>query len=59
MSFVKQDIDQLKQNGFNGIRLGIMWSGLEPNKDTFNDTYLDEMTKIVNAAGDAGIYTLI
>lgn len=30
MSFVKEDIDKLKENGFNAIRLGIMWPGLEP-----------------------------
>lgn len=41
MSFSKEDIDKLRQNGFNAIRLGIMWSGLQPTKDTFNDTYLD------------------
>lgn len=28
MSFVKEDIDNLKKNGFNGIRLGIMWPGV-------------------------------
>lgn len=36
-----------------------MWSGLEPTKDQFNDTYLQELGNIVNAAGDAGIYTLL
>mgnify|MGYP000990090102 CR=1 FL=1 len=28
MSFVKEDVDKLKQNGFNAIRLGIMWPGV-------------------------------
>ena len=28
MSFVKEDIDKLKENGFNAIRLGIMWPGV-------------------------------
>ena len=36
-----------------------MWAGVEPKKDWYNQTYLDEMVKIVNAAGQAGIYTLI
>lgn len=52
-------MEKLRQNGFNAIRLGIMWSGLEPTKDQFNDTYLQELGNIVNAAGDAGIYTLL
>jgi endoglycosylceramidase len=59
MSFAKEDIQKLKQNGFNAIRLGIMWQGLQPEKDKFNDTYLQELGNIVNAAGDAGIYTLL
>lgn len=28
MSFVKEDIDKLKADGFNAIRLGIMWPGV-------------------------------
>lgn len=28
MSFVKEDVEKLKQNGFNAIRLGIMWPGV-------------------------------
>lgn len=28
MSFVQEDIDKLKENGFNAIRLGIMWPGV-------------------------------
>lgn len=36
-----------------------MWAGVEPKKDWYNQTYLDEMVKIVNAAGKAGIYTMI
>ena len=28
MSFVKEDIDRLILNGFNAIRLGIMWPGV-------------------------------
>lgn len=58
-SFSKEDINNLTQSGFNAIRLGIMWSGLEPTKDQFNDTYLQELVKIVNTAGGAGIYTLL
>jgi hypothetical protein len=36
-----------------------MWAGVEPKKDWYNQTYLDEMVNIVNAAGKAGIYTII
>jgi len=50
-SFGPEDIQILKDNGFNSIRLGLMWAGVEPKKDWYNQTYLDEMVKIVNAAG--------
>jgi len=25
----------------NGVRLGAMWAGIEPTKDTYNTTYLE------------------
>lgn len=40
-SFNSEDIQILKQNGFNAIRLGLMWAGVEPKKDWYNQTYLD------------------
>jgi len=29
----------------------MMWAGLEPTKDWYNETYLQEMVNIVNKAG--------
>jgi len=40
-SFGPEDIQILKDNGFNSIRLGLMWAGVEPKKDWYNQTYLD------------------
>jgi hypothetical protein len=34
--------------GFNGIRLGMMWAGVEPIEDTYNETYLDIMEDLIN-----------
>lgn len=45
--------------GFNGIRLGMMWAGVQPRKDFYNETYLDTMQQLINMAGKHGIYTLI
>lgn len=42
-SFCEEDMLKLKQWGFNGIRLGMMWAGVEPTPNTYNETYLDEM----------------
>lgn len=43
----------------NGVRLGAMWAGVEPKKDWYNETYLEEMVKFVNELGKHGIYTLV
>lgn len=45
--------------GFNVIRLGTMWSGLEPEEGKFNQTYLDILSEIVNQAGKYGIHTIL
>lgn len=49
----------LKQWGFNVVRLGLMWSGLMPAKDYVNQTYLDEIVTIVNNLASYGIYVII
>ena len=36
-----------------------MWTGLMPAKNTINETYLNEMTKIVNTLASFGMYTII
>ena len=58
-SFSQEDIDNLKSWGQNIIRLGVMWSGLEPQNGVYNQTYLDNIIQIINNAGSQGIYTLI
>lgn len=49
----------LKHWGFNSVRLGVMWSGLMPQKDTVNQTYLDEIVTIVDNLASFGMYTII
>eukprot|EP00767_Chilomastix_cuspidata_P003716 gnl/Chilomastix_cuspidata/384.p1 GENE.gnl/Chilomastix_cuspidata/384~~gnl/Chilomastix_cuspidata/384.p1 ORF type:complete len:533 (-),score=181.80 gnl/Chilomastix_cuspidata/384:1445-3019(-) len=59
MSFTQEDVDFLQLNGFNIIRLGVMFPGTYPGRNAFNETYLDEIESIVNMAGKAGIYSLL
>lgn len=59
MSLSKEDIKLLQGWGMNVIRLGVMWPGVMPEKGSVNQTYLQEMTSIVSALADAGIYTLV
>ncbi|EGG17200.1 hypothetical protein DFA_08187 [Cavenderia fasciculata] len=58
-SLCQEDIDNLVSWGFNAIRLGVMWPGVEPERDEFNQTYVNVMKGIVDTLGDNGIYTII
>jgi endoglycosylceramidase len=40
-------VTNLRNWGFNVVRLGLMWSGLMPERDVINQTYLNEMVNIV------------
>lgn len=53
------DIEKLQEWGMNFMRLGVMWEGVEQERGVYNDTYLDELTSLVDRLGEAGIYTLI
>ena len=52
-------IDNLKDWGFNSVRLGVMWSGLRPDYKTVNSTYLNIIMKIINDLSERGIYVII
>ena len=58
-SFSVEDADLIASMGFNTIRLGVLWAGLEPVKGEFNMTYLDMVEEIVIMAGERGIYSLL
>ena len=34
-------IATIAQGGFNVVRLGVMWTGVEPEKGQINHTYVD------------------
>ncbi|CAL8072926.1 unnamed protein product [Calicophoron daubneyi] len=48
-----------KNLGFNVVRLGLMWSGVMPLKSTVNQTYLEEIEKIVDLCEKYGLYVLL
>lgn len=54
-----QDIAQLQEWGFNAVRLGVMWPGLEPVKGQYNYTYLALVKTLVQNLGKAGIYAIL
>jgi endoglycosylceramidase len=40
-------LDDLEKSGMNVVRLGTMWSGVEPIEGVYNDTYIDILRNIV------------
>lgn len=50
---------QFSKWGFNCIRLGIIWDGLEPEPGKYNEEYLLEIDKRIKWAGENGIYVFL
>jgi len=59
LSLTDKDIDDLIRWGLNFVRLGVMWEAVERAPGVYNDTYLDEVEKLINKMGEKGIYTLV
>ena len=58
-SFSEDDAKLMASMGYNTIRLGVLWAGLEPVEGEYNMTYLDMVEEIVVMAGERGIYSLL
>eukprot|EP00659_Diplonema_papillatum_P001197 gene1197-1856_t len=57
-SVVADDFKMMQDAGVNWIRLGAMWPGVEPEKGSYNQTYLRILRDISEEAATFGIYTL-
>jgi endoglycosylceramidase len=55
----RADLAQMTRLGFNLMRLPLSWSLLEPQRGSFNQTYLDRVSQIVDWARDQHIYVLV
>ncbi|MEN8117963.1 MAG: cellulase family glycosylhydrolase [Bacteroidota bacterium] len=54
-----ETFEQFKSWGFNVIRLGIIWDGLEPEPGKYNEEYLKEIDKRIQWAADNDIYVYL
>merc|ERR1712215_384721 len=50
---------QMSEWGFNVVRLGSMWSGVEPEEGVVNETYIGVLKDIVQGLASQGIYTYL
>ncbi len=48
-----------KEFGFNFVRYLIIWEGIEPQKDSFDENYLDRIEQRVNWYTSRGMYVML
>ncbi|XP_066265419.1 endoglycoceramidase-like [Branchiostoma lanceolatum] len=52
-------LDELQSWGFNALRLGMMWTGTEPQEGRYNHTYMSIVRNITAELGRRGIFTIL
>jgi endoglycosylceramidase len=57
--FGDDDAAFLAANGFTAVRLGVIWSDLEPEPGVFNPAYLASIEQTVQTLGNHGIYSIL
>ena len=58
-SFTRADVKQLHDWGFNAIRLGVTWAGLEPQRGAIDESYLDRLSALVDLASQEDMWVLL
>jgi endoglycosylceramidase len=59
MGFSDDDAALLAREGFNTVRLGLIYKGLEPTRGKYNSAYLEKIAKLVKMLGRHGIHVLV
>ena len=57
--FTAADADWLAANGFNAVRLGVLFAGVMPQPHVIDTAYLDKVDRVVQLLASRGIYVLI
>ncbi|MSS46659.1 glycoside hydrolase family 5 protein [Cutibacterium sp. WCA-380-WT-3A] len=57
--FDEADAAWLQNNGFDSVRLGIIWKAVEPSPGVYNDNYLASITRTIRLLRSHGIMTLL
>jgi endoglycosylceramidase len=59
LGFGDDDAAFLARNGFNYVRLGIIWKGLEPAPGVYDDAYLNRIARTARVLRKHRIYVLL
>lgn len=54
-----EDFTKFKTWGFNVVRLGIIWDGLEPEPGVYNEEYLKGIDEMIHWAADNNIFVFL
>lgn len=57
--FSEDDAAFLAANGFNVVRLGVIWAGVEPQPGVYDAAYVKSIQQTVQMLAAHGIYTII
>lgn len=57
--YKEEDFINLKTWGFNVIRLGIFWDGVEPKPGRYDDEYLAKIEQLIDLAGKNGLVVFL
>jgi endoglycosylceramidase len=57
--FGEDDASFLAEEGFDNVRLGIIYKGLEPSAGVFNDTYLENIAQTAHLLGTHGLRVFV
>ncbi|CAN5508714.1 hypothetical protein BH09ACT7_BH09ACT7_39320 [soil metagenome] len=57
--FGEDDAEFLAANGFNVVRLGVIWTAVEPEPGVIDTEYLASIQQTVQILADHGIYTVV
>jgi endoglycosylceramidase len=55
--FGEDDAAFLEAQGFNAVRLGLIYKGVEPSPGSYDDAYLDEIAATERILGEHGIFS--
>jgi endoglycosylceramidase len=57
--FGNDDAQFLAENGFNTVRLGVIFKGVEPTAGTYDDAYLESIARTESILAAHGIFSLL
>jgi endoglycosylceramidase len=59
IGFDAQDASFLRREGFNNVRLGLIYAGVEPSPGSYDDAYLGQIARSVRALSRQRVFTML